>query len=840
MHDLDTRRPTFRSIILALTVSLLCFHEGARAEVLLVLDFETSGVAFNHSGTIVYVSDPRSRRVVAVDLPSAEISGEQSVSGVPRRMALTPDGTKMAVTVDTFDEYSGLLADFTLPAFSAPLEIPLEVKPVDVATTDYGAYFVFGTYGREGRLLSLDAGAGETVSTLSRLGSEMLIALHPGQESLFLSDDRSRSRGDLEHYTIDPLTLEVTLFTRAERFGEVSIHPDGNYVIAASTIFSLSDDRRQNLRPLGQIEAPSVIKGAFQGRRSALFTAGLDEVCYLNSDTLEALQCTPVPYRPQAVAATDDALYVVTSSNGQTLVHSLPNPAIGAESNEAPQAAMSWSPENPTTHQPVVFEATGSLDPDDTAGGVEFRWDWESDGTFDTEHSRSPNDASISFNTAGTKIVTLRVRDAYGAIDEVTHWVNVTPHPDSRPSSIRYEIQAKHRGLAADPNRPHLYLAAETGQRLLKVNLETGFLEEEFKFALDPSPVTISADGRWMYVGLLTRPHGQWNETEDRIARIAEFDLISGVQTREFEINEDPWSLAVTNDGILFVSSGSIFPSLLRSYDVGTITPLGVATVEERSNLRLSPSEDFLYVAGSRALRRFTVDMTEGVGARTRFDNTFPGRDIFIHPEGEYFIGTNAWVFEFHRVTAPNMLEKIGDTCRYALFDSEKHRFVRIPGDLSTVVVHDDRTFEELWRLHVPFLSPWRLYSWEDSFFAIGARHNESYLAKLTIPDGPRPKFHRGDASTNGVIDLTDAIVILGALFLGEAPPSCREAANTNNDDTIDLSDVTYLLGYLFLGTDPPPLPGPPPMPCGPDPDLIGSPADVGCLDFDACSPHEP
>jgi hypothetical protein len=89
--------------------------------------------------------------------------------------------------------------------------------------------------------------------------------------------------------------------------------------------------------------------------------------------------------------------------------------------------------------------------------------------------------------------------------------------------------------------------------------------------------------------------------------------------------------------------------------------------------------------------------------------------------------------------------------------------------------------------------------------------------------------FVRGEANGDGKMDLSDAIYILGFLFLG-TPTSlgCREAADVDDNGAIDLSDPVRLLGYIFLGGAAPsfPLPG-----CGEDPGAY----DLGCEVYTAC-----
>jgi polyhydroxybutyrate depolymerase len=86
----------------------------------------------------------------------------------------------------------------------------------------------------------------------------------------------------------------------------------------------------------------------------------------------------------------------------------------------------------------------------------------------------------------------------------------------------------------------------------------------------------------------------------------------------------------------------------------------------------------------------------------------------------------------------------------------------------------------------------------------------------------PAERFIRGDGNGDAVLDLSDALFLLNALFLGTQPPRCADVADANDDGTLDVSDAVAHLGFLFLGTAAPP----PPFPdCGVDP----AEDDLGC-----------
>jgi hypothetical protein len=84
-------------------------------------------------------------------------------------------------------------------------------------------------------------------------------------------------------------------------------------------------------------------------------------------------------------------------------------------------------------------------------------------------------------------------------------------------------------------------------------------------------------------------------------------------------------------------------------------------------------------------------------------------------------------------------------------------------------------------------------------------------------------RFLRGDADGNSAMELTDAIAVLGRLFLGGEAPGCPDAADANDDGELNLTDPIAILSRLFLGREALPPPGP--VDCGVDPTPDGLPA---------------
>jgi len=93
--------------------------------------------------------------------------------------------------------------------------------------------------------------------------------------------------------------------------------------------------------------------------------------------------------------------------------------AEGPPANSPPIAAFTVTPASGTTSTAFEFDASGSTDPEDPTTALEVRWDWESDGTFDTAWTTTKT-STHQYSTGGTKTITLEVRDTGGLTDVTT------------------------------------------------------------------------------------------------------------------------------------------------------------------------------------------------------------------------------------------------------------------------------------------------------------------------------------------------------------------------------------------------------------------------------------
>ena len=89
-------------------------------------------------------------------------------------------------------------------------------------------------------------------------------------------------------------------------------------------------------------------------------------------------------------------------------------------------------------------------------------------------------------------------------------------------------------------------------------------------------------------------------------------------------------------------------------------------------------------------------------------------------------------------------------------------------------------------------------------------------------------RFLRGDANSDGVVDVSDPLATLVDLFGVATEPPCQDATDANDDGAVNVTDAVFVLGYLFAKGAPLPPPGP--LACGLDPTAD----DLTCLEYAA------
>ncbi|TMI29000.1 PKD domain-containing protein, partial [Candidatus Bathyarchaeota archaeon] len=229
-----------------------------------------------------------------------------------------------------------------------------------------------------------------------------------------------------------------------------------------------------------------------------------------------------------------------------------------------PAAEFSVTPAAARPGDSFSFDASASTDPVGPDSELRYRWDWESDGVFDTDWADASS-ATHEYDTAGTYTVTLQVQNFRGAIDERRHTVLVDAQPPITtafltgtlggagwyvsPVLVSFDVTddlagvaGTHYRLDGGPSQDYsgAFLVADDGPHTVEFysvdragNVETAQFVE---FKLDATAPISTA----MLTGILQK--GGWYRGSVTVS-LAASDLASGVASTWYRIDGSSWQL---------------------------------------------------------------------------------------------------------------------------------------------------------------------------------------------------------------------------------------------------------------------------------------------------------
>ncbi|MCU0851379.1 MAG: PKD domain-containing protein [Candidatus Thermoplasmatota archaeon] len=101
-----------------------------------------------------------------------------------------------------------------------------------------------------------------------------------------------------------------------------------------------------------------------------------------------------------------------------------------ADHNYPPIADFTWTPQEPFSNQPIIFDASTSEDPD---GTIElYEWDWNNDGQYEEGYSNPT--ATHMWPHQGSYNIRLQVTDNDGDTDTQTKTIVITNQPPGTPT----------------------------------------------------------------------------------------------------------------------------------------------------------------------------------------------------------------------------------------------------------------------------------------------------------------------------------------------------------------------------------------------------------------------
>ena len=283
-----------------------------------------------------------------------------------------------------------------------------------------------------------------------------------------------------------------------------------------------------------------------------------DEIVYYNVGQYHEIGSQTAVAEVARVGVFGDSIYAaIQYSEELALFERFPHLSFGGKENEDPQPDFTILPDSGTTNTVFVFDASTSQDAETPTNQLKVRWDWESDGTYDTDFS-TDKIAEHSYSFDGPKQITLQVQDGFAVRSSIIKDIQVSvgidagspPDSSNSPYQIPYPIDE----ALFVPGQKDLYLTSGATQKVFILNLESGLIEKEFAFDFLPESITINPSGDRVFVALWTGEDRSACDEEVHPGVIAVFDTETQAKIDQFLIEDSPADIAVNDDGYLFVA----------------------------------------------------------------------------------------------------------------------------------------------------------------------------------------------------------------------------------------------------------------------------------------------
>jgi parallel beta-helix repeat protein len=176
-------------------------------------------------------------------------------------------------------------------------------------------------------------------------------------------------------------------------------------------------------------EAPTITAASCRGGVEGIACPGCTVEVFSDADDEGQVFEDNITANPEgffSVGGSPNGPYVTaTATDGNDSTSAFSSPFYVGPCNTAPTAAFTVTPTSGFTSTLFSFDTSGCSDTEDPVSALQVRWDWETDGLYDTDWSTTKT-ASHTFTTTGQHTIRLEVQDTAGLADATTRQVTVS------------------------------------------------------------------------------------------------------------------------------------------------------------------------------------------------------------------------------------------------------------------------------------------------------------------------------------------------------------------------------------------------------------------------------
>ncbi|MEK3687002.1 S-layer homology domain-containing protein [Paenibacillus sp. FSL R10-2736] len=318
-----------------------------------------------------------------------------------------------------------------------------------------------------------------------------------------------------------------------------------------------------------------------------------------------------------------------------------------------------------------------------------------------------------------------------------------------------------------DPSKPIIYATDKQNKKLVAINYET---RETTVIPFELPPESIAYANGKLYVGLLKAEHSPYIFDEQQKGAVAVVDTATLSLSHIYDINVDPYSIAVDREGYVYISSGSGQWTKIRSYSGDSFTPIGSSTISHATHILMHPTMNKLYTVNTNSFPRdigtFTAKYGEFIGS---YDSPYHGdypltTKIHLSPDGKYLFNGAGTIFSttYDRFGDMNFVYKLDGNYEDMVFDLKHDRFYTVQDHL--INSYDYSNFSKVETIPVDGAGQ-RIFDGNNQLLALTTLEGKTILEfadKPTTEEVPpvgTPGIYLGGTVVDAVYDSADTKV---------------------------------------------------------------------------------
>jgi hypothetical protein len=288
--------------------------------------------------------------------------------------------------------------------------------------------------------------------------------------------------------------------------------------------------------------------------------------------------------------------------------------------------------------------------------------------------------------------------------------------------------------LAADsvqhPTEPIVYLTDKENLKLHAVNYKTGSVNS-VSLPLPPESVTF-ADGK-IYVSLLKGEHSSYVDITKQSGAVAIVNSNDLLLSKTFDVNIDPYDIAVDRSGYIYIASGSGQWTKMKAYSPTVFSEVYSTSIREASYIHMHPTFNRIYtITTDTSPRDITAYNIQDGAPVSTYDSPYHGDyamnvQMRISPDGKYLFNGAGTVFQAKEARSSDMkyVYRLNTGFTDITFDINENHFYTAKDKIIGAYQYDN--FEQLGK-HPIDGNATSLYSNSDKLLAISTIGSRSVV----------------------------------------------------------------------------------------------------------------